>query len=322
MASYRLLAPYIRWGSTLQNAWYLPFPLDNVSSGSEPRQGSEFVQAPSGVEDAWLVGTDYLLQADARWLPQADVVGPYARATGWDGTLGIRAFLESWAQAKQQFELTSDGRNLLKKPGLDFAAYLDNAKYWNSAVDAGITGGSVTFDAGESAYKLVGTNPTGGALNVYMYQYIPSLPGEQLSASVSYKAGVLAGGAKGQAKLEDWTSAPAFIDTPAIVDNLTTTGVYTRVSSGFGTPAVTNTAFQRFVLTLFLPAGASGTIWFKSAMVRRDSTDSTFVDNYGIPSYWVDPMNGVPAVENEGLRRLTFKIRSNSAISAHAYDGY
>lgn len=105
MPNYRIAYPKITWGASLANTLNVGYWLDNVSAWSEPRAGSEQVQAPSGVEDAWTVGRDYLLQADLAWIPGADTASPVA--TGWDGTTGVRAWLE-WAQDKNVFRFFPD----------------------------------------------------------------------------------------------------------------------------------------------------------------------------------------------------------------------
>lgn len=58
--------------------------LDDARSWDEPREGSEWVKAPSGVEDAWIVARDYMLEGDVRWIPTVDEAAPHNR-TGWDG---------------------------------------------------------------------------------------------------------------------------------------------------------------------------------------------------------------------------------------------
>ena len=97
MTDFRAKRPKILWGSGFANTLSFGYPLDNVVAGDEPRAGSSVDQAPSGVEDAWTVGTDYVLSADVRYIPQADTVSP--TATGWDGATGFRAFL-AWARDK------------------------------------------------------------------------------------------------------------------------------------------------------------------------------------------------------------------------------
>lgn len=106
--------PKITWNGHTTSFGY---QLDNWQSYSKPRDGSEWAQSTSGVEDAWVVGRDFYLEADIRWLPSSDTTIP-AVATGWDGTTGVRAFLE-WAQDKNQFAFFPD-----KNSGTSINSYL------------------------------------------------------------------------------------------------------------------------------------------------------------------------------------------------------
>ena len=105
MTDFRAKRPKILWGSGFANTLSFGYPLDNVQAGDEPRAGSVVDQAPSGVEDAWTVGTDYVLSADVRYIPQTDTASPVA--TGWDGATGFRAFLQ-WARDKNLVRVYSD----------------------------------------------------------------------------------------------------------------------------------------------------------------------------------------------------------------------
>ena len=105
MPSYRQKTPKITWGAAFANTVSIAYPLDSVSAGDEPRAGSSFDRVSSGVEDAWITGTDYLLTADIRWIPQVDTATPLA--TGWDGATGVRAFL-AWARQKNQLRFFPD----------------------------------------------------------------------------------------------------------------------------------------------------------------------------------------------------------------------
>ena len=97
MPSNRFKTPKITWGASFANTLNIAYPVDNVTAGDEPRAGSTFDRSVSGVEDAWIAGTDYLLTADIRWIPQVDTTTPLA--TGFDGATGVRAFL-AWARQK------------------------------------------------------------------------------------------------------------------------------------------------------------------------------------------------------------------------------
>lgn len=88
-------------------------PLDTVNAWPEPRDGSEWVKSASGLEDAWIVGTDEMLSGDVRWIPTVDVATPYNQ-TGWDGraeaawaNVGWRAML-TYGWQKSTFTFVPD----------------------------------------------------------------------------------------------------------------------------------------------------------------------------------------------------------------------
>ena len=105
MSSNRFARPKITWGTSFANTLNVGYPLDNVSCGSDQREGSEVKQGASGIEDSWVIGIDYVLVGDIRWIPQVDTTTPLA--TGWDGTAKVREFLE-WARQKNQFRFFPD----------------------------------------------------------------------------------------------------------------------------------------------------------------------------------------------------------------------
>lgn len=105
MPNYRIKYPKILWGAAFANTLSVGYWLDNVSAWSEPRAGSDSVQAPSGVEDAWTVATDFYLAGEITFIPPTDTVSPVA--TGWDGLTGVRAFLE-WVRDKNVFKFYPD----------------------------------------------------------------------------------------------------------------------------------------------------------------------------------------------------------------------
>jgi hypothetical protein len=98
--------PKITWGTAFANTLTFGVQIDDALNYSLPRDGSDWVQAPSGVEDAWIAGNDQVLEARVRWVPIADTVTPVA-ATGFDGAAGWRAFLE-WARDKNVFRFYPD----------------------------------------------------------------------------------------------------------------------------------------------------------------------------------------------------------------------
>lgn len=103
MSSYRI--PQIKFGSAYTGTLTIGYPLDNAVAYSKNRDGSEYVQSPSGVEDAWIVGTDFTLSGDIRWIPTTASTNP--SQSGWDDTIGWQSFLES-ARAKNAFRWYPD----------------------------------------------------------------------------------------------------------------------------------------------------------------------------------------------------------------------
>lgn len=95
----------ITWGASFVNTLNVGYPLDDWRSYSTYREGSEFVQSYSGVEDAWITGTDYVLEGTVRWIPANNTTTPLA--TGWNGVTGFQAFLE-WARQKNEFRFYPD----------------------------------------------------------------------------------------------------------------------------------------------------------------------------------------------------------------------
>lgn len=84
--------PCILWGSSFQNTLSIGYPLDSLISYSNPREGYSVVQTESGIEGAWIQGTDYVLEGDMRWIPSVSTSNPVY--TGWNGATGVEAFLE------------------------------------------------------------------------------------------------------------------------------------------------------------------------------------------------------------------------------------
>lgn len=103
MSTYRI--PKITFGSSYTGTLTIGYPLDNAIAYSKNREGTEYVQSPSGVEDAWVVGTDFMLTGDIRWIPTSASISP--SQSGWDDVQGWRAFLED-ARAKNEFRWYPD----------------------------------------------------------------------------------------------------------------------------------------------------------------------------------------------------------------------
>lgn len=86
--------PKITWGSSFANTLAFNGLADNAVSYSKPMKGSVKIQYESNEEDAWTVDTEYFIEFDIRHIPTNNLSGSFV-ATGWDGTTGVRAFLES-----------------------------------------------------------------------------------------------------------------------------------------------------------------------------------------------------------------------------------
>lgn len=97
--------PKITWGASYANTLTIAYVLDNWRAYSIAREGSEWVQAMSGVEDAWVIGEDYYLEADVRWIPSSNTISPVA--SGWNGIAGWSALL-TWARQKNPIRWYSD----------------------------------------------------------------------------------------------------------------------------------------------------------------------------------------------------------------------
>lgn len=102
-----LRTPKIGWGASFANTIEIEL-LDNPIAYSAPREGSEWDEGGTGVEDAWILGTDQFLEGDVPFIHTntGDNINATI-ATGWDGATGWRAFLE-WARQKNQFRWYPD----------------------------------------------------------------------------------------------------------------------------------------------------------------------------------------------------------------------
>jgi hypothetical protein len=97
--------PKITWSGSFASTLNIGYALDDYAAYSTYREGSEFAQATSGIEDAWVIGIDYMLEGTIRWIPTTNTTNP--TQTGWDGTTGVRAFLD-WARQKNVFRFYPD----------------------------------------------------------------------------------------------------------------------------------------------------------------------------------------------------------------------
>jgi hypothetical protein len=98
----------ITWGAAFANTLLPAYPLDKATAYAEPKEGQETVKLGSGVEDAWALTEDQVLEGDVRWLTMAE----------WDGATGWRAFL-AWARQKNVFRFYPD-----KDSGTYYSCYI------------------------------------------------------------------------------------------------------------------------------------------------------------------------------------------------------
>ena len=97
--------PAITWGAAFVNTIDRSLPIDRARVYSTPRPGSVLTGVTGGARDAWITGTDHILEGLFRWIPIADETTP--AVTGWDGATGWRAFLE-WVKEGNVFRLIHD----------------------------------------------------------------------------------------------------------------------------------------------------------------------------------------------------------------------
>ena len=64
------------------------YPLFDVVTDREPREGSEWADSPGGVRDAWIVGRDYTMECDVGWIRNdSGTFTPISGADAWQDFL-------------------------------------------------------------------------------------------------------------------------------------------------------------------------------------------------------------------------------------------
>ncbi len=111
--------PKITWGGSFANTLQPATPLDDPVAFTRPMDGHKVVKNPSGTQDAWHVGMEYVLEGSVRWIPSANTSYGGITVTGWDGATGWDAFLE-WARDKNLLRFYPD-----KDVGSYVTCYLD-----------------------------------------------------------------------------------------------------------------------------------------------------------------------------------------------------
>lgn len=101
-----IVLPQLFWGATLENQLDCGWPLEAPVTYPVPRAPSEVMQAAdASAEDGWYVGTDYILEADFRYVPAASQ--PALLATGHSAPNGMDALL-SWARQRGKVRFVPD----------------------------------------------------------------------------------------------------------------------------------------------------------------------------------------------------------------------
>jgi hypothetical protein len=96
------------WGAGYENQLLVGQPLYDLLTDRVPREGSQWGQGPSGIEDAWITGRDYTLWCTARWIPDGgdgSLASPLSGPTGW------QAFFD-YARDKNPFRFVPDATYL------------------------------------------------------------------------------------------------------------------------------------------------------------------------------------------------------------------
>lgn len=93
------------WGTNFENQVSIGYPLFDVVTDREERDGSEHIQSPAGVEDSWITGRDYTLDVEARWIPDGPNTSPVQ--TQLSGPVSWQEFLD-WARDTNSFRFVPD----------------------------------------------------------------------------------------------------------------------------------------------------------------------------------------------------------------------
>ena len=92
----------ITWGAAFAKTITFEYPLFDVVTDREPREGSEWAEAPSGVREALIVGSDYTMECDAGWIRNdSGVYTPISGADSWQDYF-------DWARKANTFRFIPD----------------------------------------------------------------------------------------------------------------------------------------------------------------------------------------------------------------------
>ena len=274
-------------------------PLDNVTSYPEPREGSVFSMAPSGIEDAWYLGDDQFLEGDWRFIPTVDSLFPYP-ATGWDS--GVRQWL-SFARQKQTFRFYPDSRNLVSNPTMTTDTNSDGlADDWYT-----LGGPGMGIQTSEGAQRLDINNPYSSDSFYTLNQGVYGIQAtEVITLSVETRF-TLTNGGQTYCDLQTFDGNGTNIGELAMYANVGQT-TYTRIAITCMVP--TNTVRVGVMFGVRAHAGTTGQAYFRNAMLERAASPSpVFIDSPYNVCYLNAPMNGAPTIENDGTRTLKLRLR-------------
>lgn len=296
--------------------------LDNATSYSEPRKGSVVSQAESGIEDAWTLGTDYYFEADWRFIPTTSPTFPVSAGTapflttGWDGAAGFRAFLEH-VRDKFTFFFFPDGTNLLQSPTLQTDNGVGVPVDWSFNAHGTNTTSSIDLTVGAAKINVVAGDPTNPRTPNYLQFQYDLIPNLGFTASVDcMTSGTTANTyALLTATVEDITGS---VVVNVSSSNYTGTS-FTRLAVSGTTPSQPQFVIISLQMVVSASSHCSGVVWFRNAnMVQWPNTGTSFVSGNYVRCTLVDPMNGVPTIEENGMRSVHLKLRSTSST----FDGY
>lgn len=315
MSYYRNAPPRIIWGDDYDRQLTIAYPLDSVISRGDVRDASETKTTTEGDEDAWLTGTDEVLEGDVRWIPQTGSVAP--SATGYDD--GWREFLR-WSRRKNVIRFYPDGRNQLDSPAMNVDSDGDGVvdDWPASGIPVGVTC-SFAFESGSQTIHVTTNTNTGSAfVNIGQNQML--IPGAvSMSLSADMKGDAVTNSAFGYTQM-GWRkadgSALSYSTSEGIRD---TSGSIVRlgISAAIPSGAISVSIFN----SVSIGAGGTGQWWWSNVLLEYTPvTSSGFIDNPGYTEcYLEDPMVGTPAIEPDGTRKMHMVLRSKDDS---AFTGY
>lgn len=86
----------IKWGTGLANTLTFEYGLYDTVSDREAREGSEWAVSPGGTRDAWIVGKDYTMTCEVRFIADTGSFSVVSGAASWQDFL-------DWARGANSF---------------------------------------------------------------------------------------------------------------------------------------------------------------------------------------------------------------------------